>query len=379
MLPQFPAKRLRPVKEPFFLEDLQDRQGGSTADRIPTVSPPQTAHLGCVHHLRPADDGAERHTRCQALGAQDEIRFNPPVFHGKHLAGAANAALNLIGNKDNAIIPANLEQPGEVLGRRGNEAAFAHDRFRDQGGCAFAGHLADEEVLEVVGAGHVAGRVGEAERAAIAIGAGHAVDVGHEGAEPEFVGLDLAGEGHRQIGPTMKGIVETDDARPPGIVASDFHRILHGLGARVGKYSHFGKTARGQAAQLFREPDVDFVHDNVKAGVGKLRSLVLDGGDDSRMAVAHIHDANAARKVNQLPAVDIMQQSPPGLTCKIRGDVERALGNEIRPQLCQLRTDFGTGHNNSCRSLIWHTMTKARPKPGAGDDPSEGNSRAKLC
>ena len=104
--------------------------------------------------------------------------------------------------------------------------------FDDQGSRAFRRDMADKEVLQIVSAGGVACGVGEAERTAIAVGARHAIDVGHEGAEPEFVGFDLAGKGHGHVGAAVKAVFKADNRLPFGVMPGDFNRVFHGLRRR---------------------------------------------------------------------------------------------------------------------------------------------------
>src|SRR5271154_4855572 len=53
---------------------------------------------------------------------------------GKHLAGAAKAGLDFVGNEQNAVLVENLLYFFEIVWRGHDDAAFAHDRFGDEGG-----------------------------------------------------------------------------------------------------------------------------------------------------------------------------------------------------------------------------------------------------
>ena len=73
-----------------------------------------------------------------------------------------------------------------------------------------------------------------------------------------------------------------------------------------------------------------------------LLSLVFDGCDDLRVAVADVHYADSTRKINQFSTVYIIDDSSSRLACEVRGDVERSLRNKACPELRQKLTGFGT-------------------------------------
>lgn len=62
-----------------------------------------------------------------------------------------------------SVFITNFTQAGEILGRWCDETSFTLNRFGNNCRRFFSRNVADEKVLQVIGAGSVAGRVREAE------------------------------------------------------------------------------------------------------------------------------------------------------------------------------------------------------------------------
>ena len=143
----------------------------------------------------------------------------------------------------------------------------------------------------------------------------------------------------------MKGAVETDDRRTLGGVTGHLDGVFHGLGAAVGEQGHpFGIAGR-QGIESFGQFHVRLVHGHMKTGVNVFGGLVLDGGNDFGMAVAHVVDTDAAREIDQFTAIDIHHHRTGGFLNECGDGVEGSLGNVEIPFFKQFLIP------------AWHRMT----------------------
>src|SRR5580693_9168077 len=112
------------------------------------------------------------------------------MFGSKPFAGAREARLNFVGNKENAVFAADILEQLEVIAGRNDEAAFAENGLGNNCGDGLRRDGAFEGVFEMVREfrGRCSGGI------AIWIREGNAVDVAREGLEACFVRMRLAGE-----------------------------------------------------------------------------------------------------------------------------------------------------------------------------------------
>src|SRR5690242_8720751 len=103
-----------------------------------------------VYDFGAAGDRGDRHAAAEGLRRGDQIGLDTEMFGGKPLAGAGEAGLHFVGDKENALLAANVLQQLEVIARRNNEAAFAKDGFGDHGGDGFGSDNTLERVFQVV-------------------------------------------------------------------------------------------------------------------------------------------------------------------------------------------------------------------------------------
>ena len=80
----------------------------------------------------PGGKGAQRETVGDALRRDKDIGIDAVMLDGKHLAGAGKAGLHLIGNKEDAVLVEDFLYLFEIVWRRTDDAAFAHDWFGDE-------------------------------------------------------------------------------------------------------------------------------------------------------------------------------------------------------------------------------------------------------
>ncbi len=113
--------------------------------------------------------------RCDSLGGDEDVRPDVPVVDGEPLAGAAPTGHHFVGDHECALAVADFAEAREVLGRRHEDTVGADDGLEDDGGdVAFVAN----HVLDIVGAGDVACRIGVLDRAVVAVGFGGEDDVG---------------------------------------------------------------------------------------------------------------------------------------------------------------------------------------------------------
>jgi hypothetical protein len=137
--------------------------------------------------------------------------------------GAADPALHLVRDEEDAVARAELfEATGEV-GRHRDEAALALDGLEDDAGDRLRVDVASEQLLEALKRRR---RVDSPVR----IRAGRTVDLRRE--RPEALPVDeLARHRHRQERPAVERVVEDDDRRPPCRRAGDLDGVLDRLRA----------------------------------------------------------------------------------------------------------------------------------------------------
>src|ERR1700691_4246217 len=95
--------------------------------------------------------------RRDAFGGDKNVGLDVPVVEGKPFACASPAGHDFVGDHEHAVTVADFAQAREVLGRRDQHSIGSDDGLKDDGGDVA---LIADHVLDVVGAGDVAGGVG---------------------------------------------------------------------------------------------------------------------------------------------------------------------------------------------------------------------------
>ncbi len=126
---------------------------------------------------------------------------------------------------------------------------------------------------------------------------------------------------HRHVAPTVEAAGEHDDVGAAGHLLGELHRRLGGLGTRVGEEE--GVDAVGaDAGQALTELLEQGMAVAVDLRVDEPRRLILDRGNDARVAVARAHHGDAGGEVEVLGAVSSGDDAPrPGDHRQI-GDLE---------------------------------------------------------
>ncbi len=132
----------------FVLDQSQGRERRGNADGISAEGRGMGAR-GPIHDAGGRNGRGKRQAGSDALGNTNDVGLNPGVIAGPPLAGAAHAALNLVGDQQDAVLAADVLQLDQKFARRRDVAAFALNRLDDNGRDFFrVDNLAEELVLD---------------------------------------------------------------------------------------------------------------------------------------------------------------------------------------------------------------------------------------
>src|SRR5947208_3669997 len=124
------------------------RERGGDRDRATGICAAQPAGRSRVHDACPSRDGRQRKTAGQTLRRHDDVRVDAVMLHREELPGAAEAALNLVGDQQDAVLVANLAQPAHELRRGDIETALALHRLDHDGRDALRVDVSLEQRVE---------------------------------------------------------------------------------------------------------------------------------------------------------------------------------------------------------------------------------------
>src|SRR5690349_23086491 len=134
------------------------------------------------------------------------------MLAGKDFAGPAEAALDLVSDEENAMLPGEFGESLHVLSGCRNEATFPQLQFHDDSGDRIGIDQRGKHLLERVPACHTAPPRGPAaslpRRTAIAVGIRNPVDLRSKGAKTLLVWHHLRSERHRQIGASVEAVLQ---------------------------------------------------------------------------------------------------------------------------------------------------------------------------
>ena len=69
-----------------------------------------------IEHFAPAGDRTDRHEAArERLGQQHEVRLDPPVLRRQKATGAPHAGLDLVGDEQRAVGPAQAGRFGQIV------------------------------------------------------------------------------------------------------------------------------------------------------------------------------------------------------------------------------------------------------------------------
>ena len=107
------------LDEPVVLEDVDRGERGGARDRVAAVGAAEAAGVRGVHDLGPAGDGRERQPAGDALGGRDQVGHDAEELAGEHRAGAGEAGLHLVGDEDDVVRAAPVDERAAGSRRRG--------------------------------------------------------------------------------------------------------------------------------------------------------------------------------------------------------------------------------------------------------------------
>src|ERR1700686_545634 len=123
----------------------------------------------------------------------DEIGLDAVTLAGEHGTRASEAGLDFVGDEQDAVLVAEIDQDLEVIWRWRDEAAFAEYWFGNHGGNFFVGDDALEGVFEMACAVKIARGIFQVIRAAIAVSERDAIDFARKRSESGLIGMSLVG------------------------------------------------------------------------------------------------------------------------------------------------------------------------------------------
>src|ERR1700677_1850775 len=274
------------------------RRGG---ERIAAVTRRTAAWLAegrCGHAIERRGDGAQGKAAADALADRHDVGLQPKVIGSPHLAGAAEADQNFIGDEKRAGLGRDLaHRVDDVVGRT-NVAGRALHRLDDDRR-ELALRVVFDDVAKMLGAGQAARWVLQIEGAAIAVRIGRMMHA-------------------RRKWPLMIAIApaqHADDALALAVEATPEADELELLGHRLGKPK--GRLDRSGAARKqlqMREPLRQERGDEIEEARPRLSreaaecdavELLLDPLHIMRVAVTDAADGDAGYEVEIFVAVNV--------------------------------------------------------------------------
>ena len=367
-------------KQIFLLKKLDVGDRGGTGDRIAAKGGEVIAGLIRIGDFRARSVGAKRETIRDAFGTDENVRHNAVIFDREHLSRAAEAGLHFIGDEENAVMIEDLLYFQEVIGRRHDDAAFAHNRLGDEGrDIVGSGELYDIidgpgtlpgallGIIRPIGAVNVRRR-----RKRNARGVGTAL----------LLPRVIAGDAERSKAAAVKAGLQGDEFVLAGIEAGELERALDGLCAAIAKKG-FRESLGGDLRQLFGEVGDGLRVINVRSAVNEFVHLLFRGSEDVGIAVAGVDDADAGEAVEVLAAGHVGDY---GAGSVVDDDGHNGL-HETRHDVIFVFLD-GVCHDDAfrpkarsdfaARAKVERARKSQRLYPGDGDDVNMGRA-AKLA
>src|SRR5207249_244222 len=234
--PDARADLCRALGDAVALHHLDRRDGRGAGDGVAAGGRPERSRRHRVEQLGAAGDGADRKTVAKRLGGDQQVWRDAGVLYREHAAGAAHARLDLVGDEEDVVAPADRRDAPQESLRRNDEAALALNRLEDHRGDVLRGEMRVERLLEEP---HV--QLGELllpdrRERTVGIRIWEVRDVRRGRAHERHARvLRLARRGHRRVRTPVERVLEGDDPLASGRDARDLHRVLDRLGAAVGE------------------------------------------------------------------------------------------------------------------------------------------------
>ncbi len=296
------AQLLAARRELLVVHHVDHGVRGGHGHGVARVGAAQAAGGRGVHDLGAAGHGRQRHARGQRFGDGHEVGQHSglleKMFHREQLAGAAEAGLHLVGDEHDAVLVAQCAQPLHRLGLNDVEATLALDGLEDDGGYAGGFDVGLEQqfhrLFRLVEAGAMTGKR-------------RVIDLRRKGAEARLIRLHFAGERHGKQAAAVEGAAKGNHPWALGVGAGNLDGVFHGFSAG-GEQRGFLRVAAGrEGVELFGQADIALIRHDLIASVGEVLQLLLQRGDDFRVAMADVHHRDAASEVDVAAAFDVPQ------------------------------------------------------------------------
>ena len=216
-------------EERRVLHDLDGGQSRRTAHCIAAVGTPVTARRPLVVDVATGAERSEREAAGDALGHADDVGLDAVVVDREHAAGATETALHLVGDEEDPVLTAPLDDAVDERSGSRDVATFTEHRFEDDGsGLVRRRHRLEQVVEPGKCFGHLGVLVGR-ER----VGVRGDEDAGGQRCVPGAIAGLRGGHRHRQVGATVEAAAEHDGVRALRGLLGQLDRSLGDLCARV--------------------------------------------------------------------------------------------------------------------------------------------------
>ncbi len=132
----------------FSFDDVEHGKSSFAGDWISAEGAADGADAGSVHDLGASGDAGDRESAAKRFRCDEQVGLDAVLLASEERAGASDAGLHLVGNKEDAVLAANRDQLVEKLFGRRHEAAFAQHRLNDHSRHGFGCDDALERVFE---------------------------------------------------------------------------------------------------------------------------------------------------------------------------------------------------------------------------------------
>src|SRR5207302_10545043 len=105
----------------LFFEQVEHRQSCGARKWVAGECAAEAAGAWCIHDLGAAGHSSQWEAAAQGFRCHDEIGLDAVTLAGEHRAGAAEAGLHLVGDEEDSVVVAEIDENLEVVRRRSDE------------------------------------------------------------------------------------------------------------------------------------------------------------------------------------------------------------------------------------------------------------------
>src|ERR1700733_13807225 len=222
----------RRILDELVLEDRLDRakarRGGQRITAVARRTAAWLAEGRSGHTLKGRSDSAQGKAAANALADRHDVGLQPKVIGGPHLAGAAEADQNLVGDEKRARLRRDLAHRVDEVVRRNHVARRSLHRLDDDRR-ELALRVVLDDIAQVLGAGQAARRMLQVERTAVAIRIGRMMHARRK--RPLMVAIAAAEHADDALALAVEAALEADELELLGHRLGEPERRLDRLGA----------------------------------------------------------------------------------------------------------------------------------------------------